>query len=976
MKVQTRLVLVVVILLASTAAAAQQTTGSVAGRVTDETGAAVPGATITASNAAIGFVRATVSDEEGIYRLTALPVGLYDLVVELSGFTRIEHIAVTVNVSNVTDVDVTVQVAGVAETVTVTGATPLVSRSSSSLGQVVDLAYIEGLPLNGRQFANLAATVPGVGLGFNSEVTKSSQFTPQISGGNGRNLNYLVDGGDNNDDTTGGVLQQFPLEAIQEFNLLTHRFTAEYGRTNGGVLNIVTRSGTNTTRGSWFTLFRDDALNGKTFSERLARVAKQPYRRYQYGGSIGGPIVENRLHYFAAIERTQQDTRQPVNTLGLFPAVDGVYDTPFRETMFTGKVSATLSNTQYLTLRYGRNQNAQPSNAGPRNAPESWSTSDNQFNSVNGNHNWVLGRSALNEFIVQYSDFANEIPVSSDGPSLLFPNTVRAGANPIAPQATEQQKWNLRDDLTWTISGLGGLGHDLKTGINWIHEPRLFISTESLFSGQYTMTANSVTAPVRDIMVMGGASAVNLPLDMFGVYLQDDWRLSDRLTVNVGLRWDYVAGIPIDQDRNPNFLALQAAGRAGRFAGTALDDFGEEPQSDKDNIQPRAGFAYDVRGDGRDIVRGGWGVYSDFAYTNANVLGASIDAVGGSGMVFFAQNATGLRKPDGTLFQIGDPLSSISSLNLVNPNQPLLGGQVVSPRLEQPYTLQGNIGWARQMGNTTSISADYVRVDGRDLNTRLRPNMMVNGRRALADVPIQPNGPSFRIAISEGKSRYDALILALRRRMSRRLDLNAWYTLSEATSNVGPAYDELDANLVQDVREPFGAVQDGPSTRTDARHRTTVSAIVQAPWGIHVASMFMYRSALPTHTSEGIDLNGDGNVVDRTALAYRYTGLDGNGRATFEEAGACETVNCSRRAPFSQMNLRVSRAFGLGSTARIEAIAEMFNVFNAKNPFIPVATARLGAGVPQSSFMQPNAYAGDVQQPEQRVGQIGFRVTF
>jgi hypothetical protein len=135
---------------------------------------------------------------------------------------------------------------------------------------------------------------------------------------------------------------------------------------------------------------------------------------------------------------------------------------------------------------------------------------------------------------------------------------------------------------------------------------------------------------------------------------------------------------------------------------------------------------------------------------------------------------------------------------------------------------------------------------------------------------------------------------------------------------------------------------------------------------------------LPAHTIEGLDLNRDGNVVDKTATAYRYTGLDETtGRATFEEAGTCETVNCSRRAPFSQLNLRVSRGFRIGNIADLEAIAEVFNLFNAKNPFVPISTTRLSsAGAPLASFMQPNAYAGDFQQPEQRVGQVGLRVRF
>ncbi len=979
METLARNALVVATLLWPTAAVAQQTTGSVNGRVADEQGAAVPGVMVTATSSETGFVRNAITDGEGLYRLPALPVGLYDVVLELAGFTRVERQGVVVNVSRTTDLDVTIRVAQFAETVTVTGDNSLIPRSSSGLGEVVEMARIDNLPLNGRQFANLAATVPGVGLGFNSEVTKSSQYTPQVSGGNGRNINYLVDGGDNNDDTTGGLLQMFPLEAIQEFNVMTHRFDAEFGRSNGGILNVVTKSGTNELRGSWFTLFRHEALNAQTLSERLANAAKQNYRRYQFGGGLGGPIVENRVHYFAAFERTNQDTRQPVNTAGLFPGSDGVYDTPVRETLFTGKLTATLTPAQYLAVRYARNANSQPSNAGLRNSPESWSTSRNRFNSANTNHNWVVGQSRLNEFIFQYSDFSNGIPASSAGPSLIFPNGVRAGANPIAPQVTEQQKWQLRDDMTIPLPGVAGLGHELKFGVNWIHEPRLFTSTESLFSGQYTYTANNLTAPLREIMVIGGAAEANIPLDFYVVYVQDDWRVTDRLTLNLGVRWDYVDGVPLDQGSNPNFLALQAAGRAGRFAGTALEDFGREPAGDKDNIQPRAGFAYDVRGDGRDVVRGGWGIYTDFAYTNANMLAAAFDAAGGSGIVFLASNPSGLRRPDdGSWVRVDDPLSSIQSLNLVNPDLPLLAGHVVSPRLEQPYTVQSNLGWAHELGDVTAFTVDYVRVDGRDLNVRLRPNALVNGRRALADLPLQPNAFQFRTAISAGESRHDALMLGLRRRMTRGVDLNAWYMLSSSTSNVGPAYDELDANLVQDVSDPFAPVQDAPSTRTDARHRTTISAVIAAPWGFTVSPFFTYRSALPAHTIEGLDLNRDGNVVDKTATAYRYTGLDETtGRATFEEAGTCGTVNCSRRAPFSQLNLRVSRGFRIGNIANLEAIAEVFNLFNAKNPFIPISTTRLSsAGAPLASFMQPNAYAGDFQQPEQRVGQVGVRLTF
>jgi len=308
---------------------------------------------------------------------------------------------------------------------------------------------------------------------------------------------------------------------------------------------------------------------------------------------------------------------------------------------------------------------------------------------------------------------------------------------------------------------------------------------------------------------------------------------------------------------------------------------------------------------------------------------------------------------------------------------PPLAGQVQSPRLQQPYTRQANVGWMHQLDASTSLNVDFVRADGRNINTRLRINQLVNGRRYLADLPIQPNSNQFRVALSEGTSLYQAMTVGLNRRMSHHLDLSAFYTLADATSIIGTSSDDLDANLVQDIHDPFGAVQDAPLARTDARHRVSLSAIVEAPFGVNIAPIFLYQSALPTHSFEGIDRNADGNNNDKTARAYAYTGLNADGAATFKEIGDCKTVNCSWRAPYSQLNLRMSKSFRFGGASRIEAIAEVFNLFNAKNPSIPLTTRRLSAtGAALGSFMQPTAYAGDFGQPEQRVGQIGFRITF
>ena len=926
----------------------------------------MPGVSVEARNRETGFLRADISDSSGSYHLAALPVGSYDVSADIASFRRFESTAVPVNIGRDVALDIVMQVGALTEAVTVSAPAAQLSPRSSSIGEVVDLERIEALPLNGRQFANLAATVPGVTLGFHSDLTKSAQYTPQISGGNGRNVNYIVDGGDNNDDTVGGLLQMFPLEAIEEFDVITHRFDAEYGRSSGAVLNVVTKSGTNQLRASWFTLFRDEALNARTVSEERNDVAKQDYDRLQFGGSIGGPIVRDQVHYFAAVERTQQDTRQTVNTLGLFPDDDGIFDVPLRQNLVTAKFTATPAATHYVAVRYGGDRNTQPFGASPTAAYSSWATSTNTFQSINLNHNWVLGSSSLNELVVQYSDFTNDVPANGSGPSFRFGRTVFAGTNLGAPQRTDQTKWQVRNDLTRIFTGFGGLAHELRGGVNWIHEPTLRAFAGQGRQGFFDVATLSLTGPVVAVTFVGGNTTANIPIDLFGFYVQDAWRATERLTLNLGVRWDYVDGMPIDQRGLPNFEALQAAGRVGRFAGTVLDDFGQEPRKDTDNIQPRLGAAFDVFGDGRDVVRGGWGIYTDFGYTNSNALTTAFDLAGG-GLEFVAADPAGLRRSDGALFHIGDSIETIQHLNTIGAGSPP-AGEVVSPLLEQPYTLQGNIGWAHRVSRSIVASADYVRVDGRDLNMRIRPNVLVNGRRFLADVGVQPNSSGFRTALSKGTSRYDGLILALRRRSATGLDFTASYTLARATSDIGTAYDELAQSLIEDISDPFGDTQQGPSARTDSRHNVSVTAIFRAPAAIDLATIVMYRSALPIHTFEGVDLNRDGLVNERTAQAYRYTG---DAAMPFEIDGPCETVNCSRRAPFSQVNMRASRAFSITERARIEAIVEVFNLFNASNPFLPFTTSRASG-----NFMTPQAYAGDVGQPEQRVGQIGFRLTF
>ena len=300
----------------------------------------------------------------------------------------------------------------------------------------------------------------------------------------------------------------------------------------------------------------------------------------------------------------------------------------------------------------------------------------------------------------------------------------------------------------------------------------------------------------------------------------------------------------------------------------------------------------------RDVIRGGWGIYQDFGYTNSNVLFAAIDASGqGHGPIFSVNNtdrhsqagrhAVPRRRPHQfdrgaerggshthPAFRSGCRAADAAALHAADEHR--LGAPV--ERVDRAHRRR-------------------LHIEGRDLNVRFRYNYLdpATGVRRLSGLDIRPNTQGIRLGISGAESLYNGLIVGLRRRMTQGLDLAASYTLGSATSNMGTASDELDANYVQDVTDPFADVQLGPSGRSDARHRSSASAVVRLPWGFQAAPFFVFRSALPIFTFEGVDRNHDGNNNDITVKAYRYDGL---GKAP-KEIGDCAHINCSRGAPLT-----------------------------------------------------------------------------
>jgi TonB dependent receptor len=682
----------------------------------------------------------------------------------------------------------------------------------------------------------------------------------------------------------------------------------------------------------------------------------------------------------------------------LFPDRDGIFAVPYRENLFTGKATVNLNASQYLSVRYARNNNSQPYNAAPNSTFDNWGDSLNKFNSINLNHNAVLGGSKLNEFIFQYADFANTVASRSNRPNESFPNGVTIGANGNTPQATQQHKFQFRDDFSWHKTGMGGIGHDFKVGVNFINEPRLFVTFSSGKGSIFnTHITNDLNGPISTVTTNDGSAAADMPMKQFATYFQDDWRVNDRLTLNLGIRYDVMTGYQIDESKNRNWAAVQVAGAAGLLKGIAgLENFGLSQREDYNNIQPRGGGVLDVRGNGKDIVRFGSGIYTDVGYTNSNMLFSAIDATGvGFGQVFSVGPVTnGIRKADGTFYKAGEPLATIASQNQINAAVlPLFGIGWVDPRLQQPYQIQSNFGWSHELTTDMVFNADFVNSLGRDLNFRPRVNQRIPGnlsnpRRLAAVIPsISPNTNANRPAVSRGRSEYNALILSTRKRLSHGFDFSASYTLQKGISTIGSAADELNTANIQDPNNPFDDPRQlGPNLTTDARHLFSVSASFQIRGGIRVAPIFLFRSALPINLIDGRDLNLDGDAVDIPAKAYAVDSFDPNAptnvagvstQTTFKEIGDCKTVNCGRGLSQTQTNIRVSKVFNIGARARVEAIGEVFNLFNVINPSgfrARVIVPSSGAADP--NLLEPTTYSGDFRRPEQRVGQLGLRFTF
>jgi hypothetical protein len=925
---------VAIILGLSFPARSQQATADLRGFVTDKTGAAMVDAGITLINTETHLERNSQTLETGAYSFSGLPAGSYVITIDKSGFATKQVQGITLTVGQTANIDVTMQLGSVAETVNVAGDPPVVNTSESYIGTTIGTQEVQDLPLQSRQFANLAVLTPGVTLTYNADPTERNRLMPSIAGTRGRLTSFTVDNADQSEDMDGGLLQTVSLEAVQEFQVITHRFTAEQGRAAYGIINVITKSGSNDWHGSAFEFFRNDALNWRTHAEELNDEPKSDYNRNQYGGSFGGPIIKDKLFFFVAPERLDQTTVNIVNTQGVAPSLDGPETLPQTLFTITAKLDYQISKNNLMTFRYSREHNSDVSEVTPISPEESWGVNVNTYHTGVINLTSTLGSTRVNQLTFDVTDWQNGLLPNSTGPGFFFPDGVVLGENQSLPQTTSFRKWEVRDTFSLVKSGKGS--HNIKFGVDENLTPHPGGTYATQRYPQYTFLGNSLTSPISQIFYnVGDATFAFNSFSRFGLFVQDDWQVTRKLTINAGLRWDYYGGVAFNQSYSPTYVFLQSV--LPSFAG-------KQTQNQKTNFGPRLGFAYDPVGNGKTVIRGGYGLYFNWPIESSvfTILGRNPnpEVIG-----YLVNDPTGILNPDGSYYQYGQPLPP----NQLVPSAFPLQNAVVDPTNVAPRYQQATIGFEREIAPNTVFAADYIWSRG---DHSVFDNQINRYPAPGLPRPYAADGFNFPIMIesTEGRSAYQSLNLSIVHRYSRSFALNAWYTLSKCKSTSVVAVDEGFTSYPIDENNPGSPANFGPCALSPT-HKIMVGPTWTLPKQFQVSSIVRFTSGQRYNITSGVDSNGDGIDNDLPV--------------------GVATINSGIGANFFQADLRVSKFFTMPREfGRIEAIFEMYNIFNNINP-ASYQGNQLG-----NDFGQPTAFAGDPLQGEQRLIQLGVRYSF
>ncbi len=1031
-------------ILLAVPAQAQVTTGDITGRVADAQDKSLPNASVTARNKATGQSRTTTTNEAGEYTLVQLPPGTYEITVESRGFSKALLKDVELNIGATLTQNFDLKPGEISETVEVTSEGALVQASTSDLSRNITPTEVRELPLINRTFASLSVIAPEARPVGSFDPTKTRVGNIGFSGGDGRQLDVNVDGGDDKDNVVGSLLQNFAYESIQEFQVLQHSWTAESGRSVGGVVNVISKSGTNEFHGSLFGTYRNQSLRARDFFEKGTTDPKPKFNREEFGGSIGGPIITNKLFFFGAVERFRERQNILVNPalLPQIAAIPGVtasstIPTPYNDTLITGKVDHHISDRQSMFYRFSFQKNDSPNDQFDSTQPADLTggnTNNNKLYSFVVNHTYTISPTKLNQITFQFQTFTNDILGVTTTPNILFPS-VQTGANANVPQETKERKYQFRDDFSFQTGK-----HSMKVGVNYIRtklDGFFFFGANgyqiSFFDDPLTIRSNTARYPqgfgtpgaVREIAFSTGAGDTSqAPFHQLALYVQDDYKVTPRLTLNLGLRWDANIDLLVPQSNNRTIQILSKLNepRAQAIAGDAGRLNRRTPSYRE--FQPRVGFAYDLRGDGHTVIRGGYGIFYDQLFqnltlfatqqTNPTIYQTVLDLVNDS--VGVGQLAT---------YRFGvDPLPTPPT-GANNANLEVGGfGRINDPTLRDPYVQKFSIGFEHDLGRNFVLSSDYVHTLGlhenrvQNINPRIRsicdpafPGSTPASSRCVRGANTRYFDQAFAAAglgagrleqinmfTSTNRSFFDSWANTLKYR-GRKMFFSASYVLSSSRSWGGQPLASYSGNGVAVTPEQqFRPEEFGP-TRIDERHRVVISGVFNLPGGLELAPIAQIASSRPYSANLGSDIDGDGrSTIDRICagvdpVSVLQSVIAGTGIPAAARALGCtqNQVNnlrkgfvvtngqlSERSGRYFNVDLRVSRIFNVGERVKIKPYANFFNVFNTENLAIG---SRLGQSFANSgaTFLQPVSLFGPGFGPPVGVPftfQFGARVDF
>ena len=931
------------------------------GTVTDTTGGVLPGTVITVVHDATGNTFQGVADERGAFRIP-VRVGTLTVTAELQGFgtgTR----KVQLLVGQAAAINFQLSPSSVQETVTVTSEAPLIEVTQSKLGGNIDPRQMQELPVNGRNWMDLATLAPGA-------RTNESAETGPVAGTSRRDFQVNIDGQQVTSNLVPTTSQpRVSRDAIAEFQFVASRFDATQGRSSGVQVNAVTKSGTNTPSGTFSGYFRHDAFNAADFIQDEVL----PYSNQQISATFGGPLIRDRLHFFANYEYEREPRTDAFNTP--FPAFNFDLSGTRRGDLAGLRVDYQVSNNTRWMFRSNLFKDDQPYDmaGGATNHPASTALNKTRMKELFSSLTQVLGNRAVNEARVgwhslyytntNYTTWDNH-PARAQGittgsPRITFRGFAISG-NANQPQRLGHDIYSVRDDFSYSFSKGGS--HALRMGGEFLFYDHALLNCrncmgvidaqggpvpaniESLFpvwDDPDTWNLAALSPIVRSYQIGIGSFKYNQKRKVGAAWVQDDWRLNDRLTLNLGLRYDVALGVWA------NAMAIEPWLEANR-------------PDDTNNIGPRLGFAYTLTP--QTVLRGGFGFYygevlnniSSFTLSFANIVNVELLNDG---------------RPDFAVNPFNGPMPSYEEAqrrlcrNAPGPGCLRPSANTIAPPPEfahVPYSYQTSVGVQRQIGDVMALEVDYAYNGGRherfgqghnpvmNFNLTYDPATGINYPFTNIARRADPNWGVVQMEIMERRSNYHGLVTGFTRRLRDRWQASGTYTLSWLYDG-----DPLPLSGLQQVTFPVPndlGGQYGLAT-TDQRHRAVFNGIWEAGWGFQLSGLYFYGSGMRFATTYGGD--------------FRQTGRTG-GR--LRPDGTIVPRNGFVGDQIHRVDMRLQRRFRLGGNASIDGMLEVFNLFNREN-FGSYTTVESNA-----NYGRPEANVNVAYQP--RMLQLGFRLAF